>query len=109
MSAFHIGALRHRIVLESPVRATDGGGGAVVTWLVVAELWASIEPTAGSEAVVADQVSGRISHVITVRHRPDVVPAMRLRLGTRIFEILAVLDVDERRRLLRCRCREEML
>lgn len=109
MSAVHIGELRHRIVLESVTRVSDGGGGAVVTWLPVAELWASITPTTGTEAVVADQLAGRVSHEIVVRHRSDILPAMRFRQGTRIFEILAALDVEERRRQLRCLCREELL
>jgi head-tail adaptor len=34
---------------------------------------------------------------------------MRFRLGPRIFEIAAVLDIGERHRLLRCLCREDLL
>ncbi|MGD9803802.1 MAG: phage head closure protein [Hyphomicrobiaceae bacterium] len=109
MSAFRIGALRHRIVLESATRTTDGGGGAFLTWLQIAELWASITPANGTETVVADQITGRISHEIIVRYRADIAPAMRFRLGSRIFEIVAVLDIGERHRLLRCLCREELL
>jgi SPP1 family predicted phage head-tail adaptor len=104
-----IGALRHRIMLEAQVRAADGGGGATVTWTPVAELWAGIEPITGSETVRGEALAGRVSHEVTVRHRPGVEPAMRFRLGSRVFEIKAVLDVDERRRMLRCLCREELL
>ena len=109
MSALPVGALRHRISLEQPARLADGGGGAVVTWTPVAELWASIKPTSGREALVADQVAGRVSHEIHVRYRADIVPAMRFALGTRTFEIIAAIDVEERRRQLRCLCREELL
>ena len=109
MSVSHIGALRHRLVLEVATRVGDGGGGAVVTWEAVAGLWASITPTSGTETVVADQVAGRVSHDIVIRHRSDIVPSMRFRLGSRVFEILAALDVGERRRMLRCLCREELL
>ena len=104
-----IGALRHRIVLEAPIRSADGGGGATVVWAPVAELWAAIAPTTGSESVLAESVTGRVSHEIVVRHRADIEPAMRFRLGQRRFEIAAVLDVDERRRMLRCLCREDLL
>ena len=109
MSKPRIGALRHRIVLEGAARASDGGGGAVVNWLPVAELWASITPSTGSETIVAEAIAGRITHEIVVRHRSDIVPAMRFRFSARIFEIRAVLDVDERRRQSRCLCREELL
>jgi SPP1 family predicted phage head-tail adaptor len=104
-----IGALRHRLVLEAPERAGDGGGGADVTWLALGELWAAITPSAGGEGVVAERIAGRISHEIVTRWRVDIAPAMRFRSGQRVFEILAVLDVDERRRMLRCLCREELL
>lgn len=105
----HIGALRHRVVLEAPVRSGDGGGGAFVVWTPVAEIWAGIAPGTGSEAVLGDSLAGRVSHEIVVRHRADVVPAMRFRLGNRHFEIVAAIDVGERRRMLRCLCREELL
>lgn len=109
MRDLHTGALRHRLVLEAATRVTDGGGGAFVTWLPVAELWASVTPTNGAETVVADQIAGRVSHEIVIRYRDDIIPAMRFRLGARIFEIIAALDVGERRRFSRCLCREELL
>lgn len=109
MSPLPVGALRHRVRLERSERLADGGGGAVVTWAPVCELWASIKPSSGTESVVADQIAGRVSHEIHVRFRADISPAMRFSLGTRTFEILAVLDVEERRRQLRCLCREELL
>ena len=109
MKRVPIGSLRHRVMIEAPVRANDGGGGALITWTPVAEVWASITPQAGAESVVAEAVSGRISHEIVMRHRDDIAPAMRIRLGSRKFDILAALDIDERRRRLRCLCREELL
>ena len=97
-----IGALRHRLVLESAARVPDGGGGATRTWTTLAELWAAIDPIKGTESVVAEAVAGRVLFSIHIRYRTDVTPAMRFRLGTRIFEILAVLDADDRRRFLKC-------
>jgi len=109
VSRVGIGALRHRVALEAATRTGDGGGGAIVTWLPIAEVWGAITPTTGAEAVVADQIAGRVSHEIVVRHRSDIAPANRFRYGARVFEILAVLDVGERRRHSRCLCREELL
>lgn len=109
MNRPRIGALRHRVLLEAPVRVADGGGGATVTWTPVAEIWAGIEPITGGEGVLGEGLAGRVSHEIAVRHRSGVGPHMRFRFGARIFEIKAVLDVDERRRMLRCQCREEPL
>lgn len=109
MKATRIGDLRHRVTLEAPLRTPDGGGGSALVWVPVAELWAAIRPVSGGETVLAEQISGRVTHVILVRRHDAVEPAMRFTLGTRIFLIAAVLDVDERHRLLRCLATEELL
>ena len=102
-----IGALRHRVVLESQTRTPDGGGGAVLAWQPVAELWAAVRPLAGREIVTGEAISSRVTHAVTIRHRDSIGPTMRFRLDDRILAITAVLDVDERRRFLECHCREE--
>ena len=104
-----IGRLRHRLTLETAIRTPDGGGGASETWTTVAQVWAQIRPTGGSEGFDADAVAGRVSHEITLRYRAGVVPAMRLLSGHRIFEIMTVIDIDERRRWLKCLCVERDL
>ena len=45
----NIGLLHERLTLETPVRTPDGGGGAIVTWQTVAELWARVRPISGDE------------------------------------------------------------
>ncbi|MBS0241935.1 MAG: phage head closure protein [Proteobacteria bacterium] len=109
MSDFRAGNLRHRVTLVGPVRVSDGGGGATVTWLAVADLWAAIRPIKGKEILYAESLSGQVTHEFTLRWRDGVVPAMRFHWSDRIFEILAVFDADERRRQLTCHCREELL
>ncbi len=104
-----IGRLRHRLVLESVERTPDGGGGATKTWIEEATVWADLRPLGGSESVVADHLSGRLSHEIVIRYRDGVTPAMRFRQDTRIFKISAVLDLEERHAFLRCLCTEENL
>lgn len=104
-----IGRLRHRLTLEAANRTPDGGGGASEAWTTVAEVWAEITPIAGTEAIDADALTGRVSHEIVFRYRSGVAPVMRLRSGTRLFDIAAVIDVDERRRWLKCLCVERDL
>lgn len=104
-----IGRLRHRLTLEAADRTPDGGGGASEAWTTVAEVWAEVTPTSGTETVDADALTGRISHEIVFRYRPDVAPVMRLRSAARLFEIAAVINVDEGRRWLKCLCVERDL
>ena len=104
----NIAALRERLVLEQPVRTPDGGGGASVTWELVAELWAHVRPISGDERLRHDQLAGRLTHEVWLRYRPGVTPAMRFRQGTRVYEIVAVLEAQRRSRL-QCLCEERTL
>src|SRR5688572_17575405 len=107
-----IAALRDRLILEQPARTPDGGGGAVLAWEPVAELWAGVRPLSGEERLAHDQVAGRLTHAVWLRHRSGVVPAMRLRQGTgmsvRIYDIVAVLE-NPSRTYLKCLCEERSL
>jgi SPP1 family predicted phage head-tail adaptor len=103
------GNLRHRVCVEAVVRTADDGGGATESWTTVAETWADIKPANGSELVAADRRQGRVSHVIHTRVGIVVEPEMRLRLGQRIFEIRAVMDLSERRRWFRILAEEREL
>jgi SPP1 family predicted phage head-tail adaptor len=107
-----IGALRDRLTLQSPNRADDGGGGAVVTWDTVAELWAYVRPISGDERLRHDAVTARVTHEVWIRYRANVVPAMRFTDGARILDIVAVLDPASdpgRRDRLQCLCEERNL
>jgi len=104
-----IGDLRQRMSLEQVARVDDGGGGAAESWAAVATLWAALLPVSGGEDVVADGLEGRATHEIWIRYRAGVVPAMRFTKGARIFEILSVIDVDERHRWLKVLCEERQL
>lgn len=108
MKDLPIGEMRHRLALESPVETPDGGGGSSRTWALVAEVWGAIRSQSGTERFEADGVSGRVSHEIWIRHRTGVTPDMRIRLGARVFELRAVIDVKERRRALRCLVEERV-
>ena len=103
------GALRHRLALEEAQRVSDGAGGFTETWTTVANVWAAVRPTGGTETVDSGRLAGRVSHVVTMRFRPGVAPAMRLRKNARVFQILAAIDEDERHRWLRCLCEERDL
>jgi SPP1 family predicted phage head-tail adaptor len=101
--------LRHRLTLEELQREDDEGGGFTENWVSVAELWADLHPGGGSETVEADRLAGRVTHEISLRYLPGVHPSMRFRQEARLFHILSVIDVDERRRWLRCLCEEREL
>jgi SPP1 family predicted phage head-tail adaptor len=104
-----IGKLRHRLTLEAPYRTADDGGGAVMTWAAIADIWGSIEAASGSERLAADRLTGTTQPMVTIRYRADVTTAMRFLSGDRTLLIRAVLDTDGTRRFLRCLCEERDL
>ena len=95
-SALTIGDLRHRVTIESETRTSDGAGGASVAWIVVADVWAAIQPQRGSENLTLDRVAGAVPYDIWIRYRTGVTPSMRVRFGARVFDIRAVVDTEDR-------------
>jgi SPP1 family predicted phage head-tail adaptor len=102
MTEVTIGELSHRFALQSPVRTADGGGGAAVTWALIAEVWGALRPVSGGESAEADGVSGRLKHEIWIRYRDGVLPEMRFVLGARVFEVRAAIAHGWRHRFLKC-------
>lgn len=108
MSVISIGDLRHRLALQAPLESPDGGGGVTRVWSLVAEVWGVVKPASGGEAAEADGIHGRVSHEIWIRHRAGVGAEIRFVLGSRIFEVRAVIDSGERHRFLRCLVEERV-
>ena len=103
------GSMRHRLSLQEVQRAGDAGGGAEESWTTVAIVWGDVRPAGGNEGARENQVQGRVSHEVLIRSRPGVVPAMRFLEGMRVYEITAVLEVEGKRKLLKCQCEERKL
>ena len=109
MNMKRAGALRHRVKLEQATKTPDGGGGSSIVWDEVASLWVAIKPLSGRELLTAGQFASRLTHEIIMRYRVSVLPEMRLRKGSRLFAIKAVIDVDEKQTWLRVLCEEREL
>ncbi len=106
MRDVRIADLKHRVRLEESVRVGDGGGGGSVSWVLIAEFWASVVPQSGREQLESDALSAETMHSIYCRYRADIGPSHRLVMGTRVFEIRSVVNVDDHKRFLKLRCEE---
>ena len=110
MSAPH---LTHLLVLEQATRLSDGAGGFTSTWAEVCAHWAEITSGAGRITAGEEVFVSQVPYRITLRAAPvgsaaRPRPEQRLRLGTRIFIILAVAERDATGRYLVCFSREEV-
>lgn len=105
--AIRAGTLNKRVILQTVSRASNGGGGFTPTWADTATLWAEIEELSGSEGFEAQQVASKLSHKVTIRYRSGVTPQQRLKYGSRILQIRAVLNPGQRNERLELLCEEE--
>lgn len=101
------GRLRLRLVLEKPMLTGDGAGGATRGWNATGIVAADIRPLRPEERGTGEGVADLTLHKIVIRHRTDVKPGDRFRLGGRTFLILAVSDPQEDGRYLACLAEEE--
>lgn len=101
-----IGQMRKRITIQSPVDMSDGAGGMVTSWGTFASAWASVEPLSGHERMQAQAVQSDVSHTVTLHFRACVTAKCRVLLGSRVFRITAVRDIQERHRQLVLDCVE---
>jgi SPP1 family predicted phage head-tail adaptor len=109
MTGTKIGALRHRLQLEEPVRQQLDGGGATVSWTPVSVVWGEIIPRSGREIVLGDGVKAFITHEILIRHHPLASNVMRFVSPGRTFDIHAVMNVDGEYRWQKCLCEERIV
>lgn len=92
------GERRHRVALEEPTVAIVSGESST-TWTNRGDRWASVEPLAGRELWRARQVQADVTHRIRLPWEStlSLTTQWRVRWGTRIFQLLAVLRPAERR------------
>ncbi len=103
-----IGNLRHRITLQKPVIIKDSIGQEVEEWREVATVWASVEPLSGKEYFNAQQVNSEISNKIIIRYINDLSSQWVVQFGDRIFNILSVINFEERNIYLQLLCSEKV-
>ncbi len=101
-----LGALRHRVTIETPVRIADAGGGAEIDWQAVAAVWAEIQPKSGREVFESDQLGGRVTHDVRLRFRDGVTPKMRILHAGRLFDVRYVARAGTHGEWLICACEE---
>lgn len=103
------GDLRRRVTIERPERTSDGAGGSTIAWQEVAVVWAAIWSRSADENFTLDRVAGTATHDVWIRYRAGIRPDMRIRFGSRIFDILGAIDVEDRGAWLKCTVEERDL
>ena len=108
MNAVPVSLMRTRIEIQSRSMAADTYGGPNPTWSTAATRWGQITPLSGRELWQAQQVRPDVTHRIVLRYYAGLTPRHRLLVGSRVFNISSVLDIENRQRLHECVCVEEV-
>lgn len=101
------GKLRHRISIERAIETQDSSYNEPTSqWVLFAEVSASISPLNGRELIRAKQVELKTDTEIMIRYLDGLSPKMRIVYRDRVFEILSIINTEERNRELRLLCSE---
>jgi SPP1 family predicted phage head-tail adaptor len=98
------GALDRRVQLLSPTYNPEGD--EIVAWNVVDSVWASVSPTVGMEQTESGRTVAVLQVTMAIRYRPDIDPRWRVSGDGRLWEIVGVVNVLNRRAQLQLNCKE---
>jgi SPP1 family predicted phage head-tail adaptor len=98
------GDLDRRVTLLSPVYNTYQD--EIVDWSPVAQVWAKMAPNFGQEINEAGRTVAVVQSIVNIRYRSDIDARWRLQMGSRLFEVAAILNPMERRAQLQLNCKE---
>ena len=107
MKTVRIGGLRHHIAIQEPTETQDDRGAVTVTWETIRECRAWVEPMRGQALYESFQVHGRVTHRVRLRYWSELDDTMRILFGTRVLNILSVINVGERNVEMEITCAEE--
>ena len=103
------GKLRHLVDIQTVTATRDSTGQATNAWADTStNQRAFIRPLRGNELMIARQVTPQVTHEITMRN-PTLTHLQRLQEagGSRTFNILSIINVNERDHEKRILCVEE--
>lgn len=102
----NVGKFGKRVVIEDYSTVQNVAGEEVKTWATASTVWAKVEPLSGKERFEAKQVAPEISHKITMRGGITITPENRITFDSRIFNINAILNIEEADVILEVLCTE---
>lgn len=101
------GSLNNKITFQPRTETSDGlGPGGTVTWSDNGAVTTkgAIWPLKAAERIEGMRTKHNITHRIRVRYRSSIVPTMRIKYYrngvTRYFEIVSIINIGERNRVL---------
>ena len=103
---FSLGAMRHRVTLESVARVKGDGGEWTETYSTIATVWASVTPKRLAPNFRGDRLEFPTTHLIVINYSSAYMDARRITLGSRIFVVQSAINSDEINQYIEFECIE---
>lgn len=103
------GRYRHPITFQQRTKTTNEYGELLNEWSDFTTSRASINPISGKLLISAEAVKSEITHQVHCRYLPNITNGMRIMFGTRVFDIVAVINFQEMNKELQIMCKEYYL
>ena len=94
------GNLKNKIIFQQQTQIKDNFGEVKNNWSDVLITWASIQTISGKEQYLSNQNYATLSHKLRVRYSNLINSKQQILFGTRVFKILAVLNIFEKNKEL---------
>lgn len=99
------GTLRHKIIIQK--RGDTGSAyNEPLSWEDVKTAHASISTLSGKEFIAGSQEQSEVTHKVMMRYISGIKPSMRVEFGARHFDIMYIVNWQERNVELTLMCSE---
>ena len=96
-----IGKFRQKIKIFEITRTPDGIGGHTTDEDLIHDVWGDLKPANAHEIWKADQLRQKVTHILNTRFISNLKTEMRIKYDGRDFDIIGIVDLDERKRFLK--------
>ena len=90
------GKLDRKIKIESRVETQNDYGEAVISYVLLAEVWAEVLPLSGREFFTAAQTVPEVQLKIRIRYRTDVNETCRIVYNNVNYDIAYISEIKRR-------------
>ena len=90
------GSMNKRITIQRLAVTEDGEWGSTTAWSDHLTRWANVQPMSANERMRNQGPSSEATYVIRMRYLSDFTGEDRISWNNKIFDIVGIINVDER-------------
>jgi SPP1 family predicted phage head-tail adaptor len=88
--------LKNRITFLKPTNTQNATGENVSSFEEYMTVWSSVVPVTGKEYIESQKLRSETTYKIATRYIAGITTDMKIKYGDKIFEIVSVLNLNER-------------